>query len=120
MADIKINVAGFEDGFKLKCAVFSVVEKKGFKLADLEGDENIEKLINLAISLDCDKEVYDALWACLSRCTFNGEKITKGTFEDVANREHYLPIAAKCIYENISPFIAGLHSVLGMLRSPEV
>lgn len=119
MEGLKINIASFEDGNELKRAVLAVVQKSGFRLSDLTEDDNIDKVIGVAISVDGDKEVYSALWPCLARCTYKGEKITKATFEDPEMRQHYFPIVGKCIEENLTPFIAGLRSVWDMFRNPE-
>ena len=111
MDGLKISEASFEDAHALKCAVLSVAQKSGFKFEDLLGDDNLNVVLNLVISLDSDKDVYNALWPCLEKCTYKKEKITKATFESPEMRKNYFPIAAKCIEENLTPFIVGLRSV---------
>lgn len=118
MENVKINVASFEDGEALQRAFFEVVRTSGFKLSDLEGEGNLDHVSRLAMSANSDKALSAALWPCLARCTYNGEKITKATFEDVDARRSYFPIIAKCIQVNVEPFLAGLGSVLGMFHSP--
>lgn len=49
-------------------------------------------------------DVIEALWKCLSRCTYNGSKITKQTFEPVETRQDYEAIVEACIDENKRPF----------------
>lgn len=119
MDDIKINIASFEAGNELKRSVLAVVQRSGFKLEDLVSDNNLDKALNLALLVDGDKDVYNALWDCLIKCTYKGEKITKASFDLPEMREQYFPIIAKCIETNLSPFISGLRSVLGMFHNPE-
>lgn len=119
MDNVKINIASFEDGNELKRCVLAVVQKSGFKMSDLLSDDNIDKALNLALLIDGDKDVYNALWACLLKCTYKGEKITKATFDAPEARELYFPIIAKCIEVNITPFLTGLRSAWGMFSNPE-
>lgn len=49
-------------------------------------------------------EVMDAVWNCLSRCTYNSNKITKATFEPVDARQDFEPIMEACIAVNKAPF----------------
>ena len=119
MDDIKINIASFEDGSELKRCVFLVAVKNGFKFSDLFLDDNIDRLLNLVLLVDSDKDVNNALWACLSRCTYKGEKITKATFDSAENRSLYFPIASKCIQVNLTPFLNGLRSAWEAFRNPE-
>lgn len=118
MDDIKINVASFEAGNELKRAVLAVVQRSGFKLEDLVSENNLDRALNIALMVDGDKDVYNALWDCLIKCTYKGEKITKTTFDAPDARELYFPIVAKCIEVNLTPFIVGLRSVLGMFHNP--
>jgi hypothetical protein len=121
MDGLIVGLAAFEDAHALKCAVLSVVQKNGFKIEDLTGEDNLDKILSLALSVDNDKGVYDALWPCLMKCTYKKEKITKATFDDAEMRAHYFPIAAKCIEENLSPFIVGLRSlwVMFLAKNPQ-
>ncbi len=114
MENVKINVASFEDGDALQKAFLDVVSKEKFKISDLEGEDNLEKVVNLALMANSDKALNAALWPCLAMCTYKGEKITKSTFENVEVRKLYFAIVAKCIQVNVEPFIGGLSLVLGM------
>jgi hypothetical protein len=119
MEGVKINVASWEDSFELHRAVMDVWRRENVGINDLIDETvNLDKIISAAIAVSTDKSVYNAVWACLARCTYKGEKITKVTFEDAETRSLYVPIVAECIEANIMPFIEGLRSVLVMFRSP--
>lgn len=118
--DLKINMASFEDAWELQRVVSNVAKKEGIKISDLTSPDRLDKIVNFALSVNGDKEVFNALWACLARCLYNGEKITKATFDDAEARKDYLPVITKCIEVNLEPFTDGLLSVWKMLfRNPE-
>lgn len=117
--DVKINVASFEDGDALQRAFFDAMRRSGAKFSDLTAEDNLDKIISAVLFANADMALNAALWPCLARCTYKGQKITKATFEDVETRQHYFPIVAKCIEVNINPFISGLRLLWSLFRSPE-
>lgn len=120
MEEFKINVASFEDGERLQEAFLAAIKDSGVKMSDLmDTGENLDKLVNIALTVNNSKDVKVALWACLLKSTYKGEKITKATFEDPETRQHYFPVMAKCIEVNVAPFIVGLRFLLGSVRNPE-
>lgn len=116
--DYKINIASFEEGWELQRLISLVAKNEGFKVNDLIASDKLDKLVNIALAVNSNKEVYNALWTCLGRCLYNGEKITKETFEDLDARKQFLPIAFKCIEVNLEPFTDGLVSLWKMLFVP--
>ena len=119
MDGLEIKPASFEAAFELKRAVFSVIQKSGLTFEGLlDSENNLDAVVSLILQIDTDRQVYDALWPCLERCLYKREKITKALFEDVKMREHYYTIVAKCLEENVMPFIGGLRSVWLALRGP--
>ncbi len=76
---------------------------KGTKLQDLE----IKGILPAIMGLAGSETAQAAIWKCLIRCTIDGEKITKGTFENVEMRKEYYAIVWECLKENLSPFFGG-------------
>ncbi|MEZ5691195.1 MAG: hypothetical protein R3D71_05985 [Rickettsiales bacterium] len=119
--DLKINIASFEEGWNLQRAVLSAVKKEGFNINEMQGEDALQKLIDIVLTINCDIEVNEALWICLRRCTYNGEKITKDKFEDAESRKDYMMVAFKCLEMNLEPFTDGLLSVFKALSgNPQI
>lgn len=123
---IRINCAPMKDVQRLKQVIFSELKKSpiGIKLAN--GDKSLlEKEIDFTgvidfikdtlIGIDTSEEFLDAVFACLSYCTYKKVyKIDEELFdrEDVPEaREDYYEIIFACIEENLRPFIKSLISV---------
>lgn len=118
-AKVKINVADFEDAQNLKFAIQKALKTEDFELKDI-GDimsADVWPIAKIAMAVDCSKEVNEALWPCLARCSRNGDKITKNTFEPVEARQDYYEIVVSCIKENVGPLFAGVSVVLKKLFS---
>lgn len=115
-AKVVINVGDFEDTIALKNAIMREASKSG-ALIGLNLSSDISKLASLAAVVDSSPEVYVAMWPCLSRCTYNGEKITKKTFEPVEARKDYYDIVIECVKVNVTPFF---ESVLSKFRDFQV
>lgn len=118
-AKVKINVAPFGAAMKLKSAIQKKYAETGIEIAGdfkelklSELDLSIDKIAQLAMALDSSEEIYRALFDCLIRCTYNGEKITESTFEPVEAREDYYQIVIECLKVNFTPFLKGLASRL--------
>lgn len=109
MENAQINIADFESGMRLKAAVFKAAGDSGLDIANL-AEMDVTEALKAAISVDVSTAVYDALWPCLARCTYAGEKITKQTFDKPEMRELYYPLVIECIKVNIAPFLKGLLS----------
>jgi hypothetical protein len=110
---VVINEADFTTSMMLRGAVLKSIKNSDINISaiDLEqlNQEAITKLIiEAALSIDCDDKVTDALFKCLARCTYNGEKIIRDTFEPVEAREDYYEIVINCLKENLLPFFQPL------------
>ncbi len=112
-AQVKINAAPFAEAIALKNALSKEMAdaKLELDLASLSTGD-INSLLPLFFQIDSSPSVNIALAQCLSRCTYNSEKITEKTFEVVAAREDYYEVVLACLKENISPFFKGLLSRL--------
>lgn len=124
-AKVHVRVAPFKDSMALKNAITKELSTKGIdlstltfkdengkdkKIGDIDTKELLSPIVNSVLALDSSDEVYRAVFKCLERCTYNGEKITENTFEDVEARGDYYEILLSCLKENIFPFFGGLRS----------
>lgn len=118
-AKVKINPADFEDAMDLQSAIMKEVSKTDFKMdgIDMNNESSFGGLIKVAMSVASSKDVRDIIFKCLVRCTYEGQKITPKTFEDVDARRDYYEIVIACLKENLSPFFEGLLSKLSPLMS---
>lgn len=111
-AKIVINPAPFEDAINLKNAVEREIVNSRI---DPEKIESSIGLLPIILHVDGSPEVNAALWPCLIRCTYNAQKITKTTFDDVKARADYYDIVMACWDANNGPLVAGLCSRLSPL-----
>lgn len=109
-AKIAINPAPFEAAQNLWSAMQKAAAEK--KLGEGFFKEQ-ESLLNLVLGIDSTETFRAALWPCLVRCTRDGKKIDKNTFEDKEARKEYYDIVAACVEENCGPFVESLFSTLG-------
>lgn len=113
-AEIVISSASWGETTALRRAINQHISE------GLTSDANV---MQLALKVESSKEVYDAVFSCLSRCTYNGSKITEATFEDENARQDYLDIVCACIDKNMEPFKkkhpSQLLAFLGDLNRPE-
>jgi hypothetical protein len=113
-AELVINLASFDDGDRLLKAVIRELiavqfdmDITGLSLSDISG-KDINTLKNGLFQVAQSDAVQASLFKCLERCTYNGQRITKATFNDVGARGDYFPIAWEVIKTNIGPFFANL------------
>lgn len=92
-AKIEVQVASFEKAHRLLQAVKST----------LIGMENI---IELVVS----EPVQPALWDCMSVVLYNGQRVSRETFEPENARGDYLVVAIETLKANITPFFKSLAS----------
>lgn len=114
-AKIVINVCSFEDAFQLKSLIEKALLDNGIKLETaIESD-----IAAIVMALDSSKGVFDAMFKCLVKSTYNNVKITKETFEDEKAREDLYDIFFYCLKVNIYPFFKPLLSRFGIsLEAP--
>lgn len=106
-AELTVNVAPFKDSKFL----FQVMAKewRGINPAVMVSGEGMSQMFLSAFSsLDVEK----ALWPCMGRSLYNGEKITPETFEKEEARQDFIPACLEVVAENITPFTKGLFSGL--------
>jgi len=122
-----INMAPYGDSMRLSCAVLREFAREGLTEGDLAkvlrsfrgGDVDFDPapLLRGAVAAITSDSVHQALWACLSRCTYGGEKIVPLSFEDEVARGDFLPIALECGKVNILPFLQPQISKLSGIKN---
>jgi hypothetical protein len=119
-SEVRINIADFITSMKLKKAVVEAIKESDVDIAhiDLENLKAgaIDSILQILLTCDSSDKVNDAIFKCLARCTYNSEKITKETFEEVEAREDYYEIVIACLKENLSPFFKPLFLQLKSLQ----
>ena len=121
-AKVIINPAPYKQAVALKNVILQEIIKNplGLKLKG-EGTNALEKelditdlldyLKNTLIGVEISDSFNDAIFACLSKCTYDMHKITEQLFDDVPEaREDIYEIKFKCVEENLRPFIKSLAS----------
>lgn len=121
---IVINAAPAEQAFALKNAIHSKLKipklntafiKAGEgsfmdKLKDMDSGDIVNSLAHTLLEIDSDEKVNVALIACFNSCTYDSERITQRTFDNVSAREDYYLVARECLKANLLPFYKGLIS----------
>lgn len=114
-ARVAINPADFRDAMALKNAIQREFAKSNVSIK-FDSDIDSIEIARLIMLVDSSTEVNALIWPCLVRCTYNGEKITEKTFENVEARKDYYDIILACARENLSPFFESALSKLKKLQ----
>ena len=101
-AELTVNIAPFKDAKALFQALLKEWKDMGPDLPS-----NLGKMFSSAFS---SLEVEKALWPCLTRCLYNGEKITPDVFEPDEARQDFIPACLEVVSDDITPFTKGLFS----------
>ena len=101
-AELTVNIAPFKDAKALFQALLKEWKDMGPDLPS-----NLGKMFSSAFS---SLEVEKALWPCLTRCLYNGEKITPDVFEPDEARQDFIPACLEAVSDDITPFTKGLFS----------
>jgi len=111
----EIMFLDFELVMRLKRAIGRELQASGkdkinFENFDFQAkftSEMLQQFISIIICIDSSEEVFALLMECLSRCLYNGEKITERTFETEKARENYYALIKEVLQVNLSPFLKG-------------
>jgi hypothetical protein len=126
--ELGLGMAPFSVGNKLRKVVALELKSVDFSASDLNLSADVlkdTKALNCLKNLLCQAMASDALEAaffeCAARCTLDGIKITRDTFEPENMRGDFLPVAWEVIRFNLAPFFGNLDlSFLGSAKqTPE-
>ncbi len=108
-AKVNIAVCSFESAFKLKSVIEKELLKSNINLMELDF-EDISKIINLLMVLDSSSEVFEAMFECLKKSSYNGVGIKKETFDTPEKWGDLYEVFFYCLKVNVFPFYKNLLS----------
>lgn len=116
-AILTIQIAPFSLGWKLSQVIARELAQVRLELdasVDLKklGGNDVNTLKNVAFQLLQSETLERAVFACMEKCLYNGQRITAQTFEPEDARQDYLPVAWEVIKVNLRPFVKNLGSLL--------
>jgi hypothetical protein len=131
-AEVVINMADFIDASRLRVAVLGAIKESGVEISKVDIEKllsgvkedmgaavksgALDSLLDMVISLDCSEKVNNEIFNCLKRSTYNSEKITRDTFNELEARGDYYHIVIMCLKVNLAPFFKTLFSKLSALQ----
>lgn len=122
-AELSMTVAPFADGMKLFKTIARELKQVDIELGDLDvsklAGKDINSIKNVVFQLLGSDAVEACVFDCLKRCTLNGVRITKETFEDENARPDFLPAAWEVIKLNLRPFVSGLNLSFSASAKPQ-
>ncbi len=123
--DFKFHDSDFLTAMKLKRAVTVAVKESGVDITSIDLDNlklaSINAIGQMVLAADSSEQVEKAVFVCLKRCLYNGEKITPETFEPIEARKDYYEIIIECLQGNLSPFFEPLFLKLKkLLGQPKI
>lgn len=112
---LEVQSGSFQDAWNLTQAVAGVLATSlpGFKVDSmdveaLQKDIDVGKLLGVICNLVASPTVYELLWPCFVPCLYNGNKVTKASFQAEEARKDFLPSVVEVLRANVVPFIVGL------------
>jgi hypothetical protein len=99
----------FAEARELEVAVASEFRK--LKL-DPQAEIDVNFIKDIALTAVSSKEIELALWKCLGRCTYNGNRIKKETFEPDEAREDFHQVCLEVAQHTLAPFMKNLFARL--------
>ena len=126
-ARVVINPAHYKKVVNLRKVLLKEIKQNSIGLKLTGNEEVLEKTLdfsgvldfikNVLIGADTSEEVENAIFDCLSYCTYNTTlKIDQDLFDkEPEAREDYYEIIISCIEENLKPFIKSLVSQWSIL-----
>jgi len=105
-AKLKIQIAPFADAKNLYQAILREAYGVQFSMK--------AEMTSLLKDLFCvgfaSQHIEACLWECFKRCTIDGLKIDKDTFEPVDRRDDYMKVCIEVAKANILPFVKSLYA----------
>ena len=78
-AKVVLTPAGLDEAFKLKSLVEKSLIKQNINIFEVldKGEISFEDLVQLAMVVDSDIDVFNACFECMKKCTYKDVRITK-------------------------------------------
>ena len=111
-ATLGISIAPFASSSKLLKAIVTELKGVDIELENIDfaklASQDINTMKNAICQLLASDQLEKAVFECMTKCTYNGSRIVKDTFEPEDARQDYLPCAWEVIKVNLRPFFSGL------------
>lgn len=108
-AKVVICAAPLMEAFNLKSLIQKALLTNNIKLEEaLDND-----IFSILMALDSSPEIFEAMFKCLEKSTYNNIKITKETFEPEQARADLYEVFYYCLKVNVYPFFKSLLSKFG-------
>lgn len=108
-AKVVVNAADLQDAFLLKTKIQKAFKENGINPVEALGKGDVFSLID---AMDGSMDVFDGLFTCLKKSTYNGAKITPEVFMSEETRGDLYEIFFYCLKVNVYPFFKSLSSLL--------
>jgi len=86
-----------------------------FSEVSINKDGALNTLKNAVFQIVSSASIRPILWECMERVVYNGQKVTRATFEDDKAIGDYLTVAKEVLVANLLPFFPGASSKLSIL-----
>lgn len=114
-AKLEIQLASFENGHRLLKAVMQEIE--GINIpAGMNSEINFSLIKNVLAKMIYSENIESALWSCMSVVLYNGQHVSRETFESEDARADFIPVTKEVLVYNLTPFFRNLSSALSALK----
>jgi len=112
-AVLSLTHTPFAESKALYQAILDEARGINFEINTEKMDINIKDLVCAGFA---SVKIEKALWVCMHRCLYNGQKITEDTFEPVESRGDYISVCIEVAKHNILPFMKSLSLALSQAQ----
>lgn len=113
-AVLEVTILPFEDAWQVSQDLLVLagsldIDVKGMNLDDIKAADVLDFKTPLCKVLS-SQSAMSAAWKCFARCTYNGLRVDKQTFEKPEARGDFLIAAFFALADNVRPFFGSLVS----------
>ena len=114
-AELVVELAALEPAEQLLDVLLAGLKKVDLDFSSLENEADvagpdINTIKNIVCQLVGSRELRDAVYACATKCLYNGQRVTRATFEPAGARRDFVPFAWEVVSTNVAPFFEGVVS----------
>lgn len=106
---LRASLCDFKTGQNLMTAVLKILKQNDFNPNSEVDSLNFIK--SVFADIFSNQEITDAVFLCMSKALYDGEKVTHELFEKVEVRKDYIHIMKEIAFFNLAPFSDGLFSM---------